>query len=92
MAQEAASATTTVCPGLPLEFPYPHPVPEIKESTTQLRPSSLSSTKRAALTDWVGMGENKDSRENFPSLGEFTLKFVPDNVISKLVLWSVARM
>lgn len=30
--------------------------------------------------------------ENFPNLGEFTLKFVPDNVISKLVLWSVAGM
>lgn len=36
-------------------------------------------------------GKNNTGK-TFPSLGEFTFKFVPDRVISKLALNSAAKM
>lgn len=51
---------------------------------------SLSATKRDMLTS--GEEKKNNTCKTFPSLGEFTLKFVPDRVISKLALNSVSKM
>ena len=53
--------------------------------------SSLSATKKEMLTSGEGKKKNNTCK-TFPSLGEFTLKFVPDRVISKLALNSVSKM
>lgn len=53
--------------------------------------SSLSATKKDMLTSGEGKKKNNTCK-TFPSLGEFTLKFVPDRVISKLALNSVSKM
>ena len=51
---------------------------------------SLSATKKEMLTS--GEGKKNNTCKTFPSLGEFTLKFVPDRVISKLALNGVSKM
>lgn len=53
---------------------------------------SLSATKKEMLTSRDG-GKKKKSRtcKTFPHLGEFTLKFVPASIISKLALNSVSK-
>lgn len=81
--------------------------PEDKQPTTQPssslpRPSlppllislspSLSATKKDMLTSRKGKKNKNNTCKTFPSLGEFTLKFVLDRVISKLALNSVSKM
>lgn len=71
--------------------PHTHLAPRARAKGIHSPAQTLLPLQLPDRLGWDG-GEQWPSEKTFPNLGEFTLKFVPDSVISKLVLWCVARM